>query len=426
MVDDDATALPDPDRTVLVPTPRRGARPVARAAPPAIEPPPFDATAGVNPLVAAANPLLDLIPELARMSVQPDVRRLRTGLADGIRDFEARGKSASISTRKIVAARYLLCAFIDEVVLSTPWGAASDWARNSLLEEFHAETRGGEKAFELLKRLSDAPADNADLLQLFHIALALGFEGRYRDTTGARTQTEAIQDGLAKLLAVPAQAPPLSLRTAPAAVEKSALVRVLPLWVIALAGGALLVAAYLGFGAHLDRSAREAFRRILAVPGELRVEAAARAGRARLAPLLASDVQSGAIQVRDEAMQSIVTIRADALFDADGADVATRMLPVLARVARALASAEPAASILVVGHTDDAAVRSVRFPSNWHLSRARARSVLDVLAGEPGLSERIRRDARAEGRGEAEPVALGDPAANRRIEIVLQLVRPDA
>ena len=64
-------------------------------------------------------------------------------------------------------------------------------------------------------------------------------------------------------------------------------------------------------------------------------------------------------------------------------------------------------------------IRTLRFPSNWHLSESRAQAVRDMLvaAGVP----RVR--VRAEGRADAEPVAPNDTPANRalnrRVEITL-------
>jgi type VI secretion system protein ImpK len=74
--------------------------------------------------------------------------------------------------------------------------------------------------------------------------------------------------------------------------------------------------------------------------------------------------------------------------------------------------------VLVTGHTDNQPIRSVRYPSNWHLSQERAGSVKALLAGviKP---ERLR----AEGRADAEPVeSNATPAGrarNRRVEITL-------
>ena len=63
--------------------------------------------------------------------------------------------------------------------------------------------------------------------------------------------------------------------------------------------------------------------------------------------------------------------------------------------------------------------RSLQFPSNWHLSEARATSVRALLQRDGVPAERLQ----ARGKGEAEPVAPNDSAANRarnrRVEIEL-------
>jgi type VI secretion system protein ImpK len=54
-------------------------------------------------------------------------------------------------------------------------------------------------------------------------------------------------------------------------------------------------------------------------------------------------------------------------------------------------------------------VLSARFPSNWHLSQARAEAVRDMLAARAGTPGRFS----AEGRGDAEPIVPNDTSANR-------------
>jgi type VI secretion system protein ImpK len=79
--------------------------------------------------------------------------------------------------------------------------------------------------------------------------------------------------------------------------------------------------------------------------------------------------------------------------------------------------------VKVTGHTDDQPIRSVRFPSNWHLSKERALSVMRILTEKGTLQSRLS----AEGRADAEPIALNDTPAdrarNRRVEITLSVPR---
>ena len=81
--------------------------------------------------------------------------------------------------------------------------------------------------------------------------------------------------------------------------------------------------------------------------------------------------------------------------------------------------------VIIAGHTDNQPIRSLRFPSNWHLSKDRAASARAVLAGfvKP---ERLT----AEGRADTEPVADNNSvegrARNRRVEITLLATNPPA
>jgi len=147
------------------------------------------------------------------------------------------------------------------------------------------------------------------------------------------------------------------------------------------------------------------------------------AAKPRLAPLLADDLNAGALEVVDEVQRSIVTLSADALFVPGSAQLQAAQRERLRRIAQALAGL--AGRVEVVGHTDDQALESLRFPSNWHLSRERAQAVAAALV-ESGLpAARVR----AEGRAETEPRAPNDtPAArarNRRVEVQLLLPRPE-
>src|SRR5437660_42153 len=74
----------------------------------------------------------------------------------------------------------------------------------------------------------------------------------------------------------------------------------------------------------------------------------------------------------------------------------------------------------VIGHSDNIPIRTLRFPSNWELSKARAESVARLLAAGIGPGR-----IRADGRGDAEPVTANDTpqgrAKNRRVEITLHV-----
>ena len=55
-----------------------------------------------------------------------------------------------LDTRSLRAARYALCATIDDMILSTPWGRTSSWVQQSMTSIFHNEVTGGERFYEIL------------------------------------------------------------------------------------------------------------------------------------------------------------------------------------------------------------------------------------------------------------------------------------
>src|SRR3954465_9840120 len=192
----------DSERTVIIPTPQGRAAPGARAAAPpvmTVESTQPAHVSGLNPLVAAANPLLDLVPQLRATLQHPDPMGLRDALVRDLKAFEGRARAAGVSPEAIIGARYALCTMLDEVAASTPWGSGV-WAKQSLLVLFHNETWGGEKFFMLLSKLAQQPAQNRDLLELLYACLALGFEGRYRVIDNGRAQLEQLRERLAEIL----------------------------------------------------------------------------------------------------------------------------------------------------------------------------------------------------------------------------------
>ena len=382
--------------------------------------------AGVNPLLSAANVLIGLVRQLRATAAHPDPARLRSQLLDRVTEFESAASTAGVPAHQIVAARYLLCAFVDEVVEATPWGAGGVWAGANLLQEFHEETTGGDKAFKVLDRLCQDPATNRDLLELFYVCIALGFEGRFHGIKDAREQLDAIAERVLETVhpvALRQPARTLSLQWEGVVTRGNRDLTRLPVWVVLVVGAALVLGFALLVNAQLDRLAQPLFRQIHELPMALRVERPTLAAKARLAPLLQADIAAGAIEVRDEPLRSVVTVPADALFDAGSARLEPRQLALLGRIAAALKDLQ--GQVAVIGHTDSTPTNSLQFPSNWNLSFARAQAVLDGLVQQGLKSDR----AHAQGHADIDPRARsGSPdeaAQNRRIEIELRLVRPD-
>jgi type VI secretion system protein ImpK len=422
---DDPFALPDSERTIIMPTPGgRGAPAAQQAAPPPGEDfthQPAPDAGGINPLVAAANPLLDVVPQLRATLQHPDPARLRDSLALSIRTFETRAQAAGVRPEHIIAARYALCTLLDEAAAATPWGGSGTWASHSLLVMFHNEAWGGEKFFQLLSKLAQDPAANRDLLELMYVCLALGFKGRYQVLDNGKAALDALRERLAGMLRQQQgeYERALSPHWQGAVPARKTLFTALPLWITLGALGLLVAGAYFAFDFALNDKSDPVYARIAAL-GQATAPALPTplpATQPRLAALLEPDIAAGTLDVRDEANRSVVTLRGDRLFAPGSAQVEDQYGATLQHVARALNTVP--GPVRVIGHTDNQPIRSPRFPSNWHLSQARAEAVAALLGAQAAPPGRFR----AEGRADAEPLgpngSAEQRARNRRVEIVL-------
>jgi len=100
----------------------------------------------------------------------------------------------------LMAYRYILCAFLDEAVMGTKWGASSIWAEYSMLSRFHNETWGGEKVFTIISRLEKDRYRYKDLLEFVYRCLILGFEGKFRVIKNGKEERDKIISKLYNLL----------------------------------------------------------------------------------------------------------------------------------------------------------------------------------------------------------------------------------
>lgn len=422
---DDPFSTLDGGRTFILPTPG-GARPPAPPAAPAAASGADVAgdiampEAGLNPLVALAHPLLMLVMQVRAASQVAHPAALKEAMAQGLRDFEAKARAQGMASERVLAARYILCTALDEAAAGTPWGGGGQWAQHNLLVTFHNETYGGEKVFQLMVKLAEDPATNRDLLELIYATLNLGFEGRYGVVEGGRAKMEAVREQLAQMLRKVRgdYATPLAQHWQGQAQRKRSVLTWLPLWVSAAVVTLLLVGVYVLLAGWLGDRSDPVFGEIQGLRLAPPVPAApAPVAKPRLAQFLQADIKAGLVTVRDEVDRSVVTVRGDGLFEPGSVALAGGREALMQRIADAMARVGGA--VLVTGHTDAQPIRSLRFPSNWHLSQERAQVVGRMLV-EGGIpAERLR----AEGRADAEPVAPNDNAEhraqNRRVEMTL-------
>jgi type VI secretion system protein ImpK len=384
---------------------------------------------GANPLIAAAAPLLVAATRIGRGRA-PDPEQLRRSMVEAVREFESRAVATGLATRSLRAARYALCATIDDLVLSTPWGSSSSWVTRSLTSSFHNEVTGGERFFSILEQMQQDPGRHAEVIELMYLCASLGFEGRYRVLGRGVAALTELRDGLYR--GIRQRRGEFERELSPQWRGINTANRLgwrIPLWLVGVGTLGLACMIYLAFNLALAGASDIAFGQFAALPphGPVKIAraappppppaASAPAAPSSLHKFLQPEIDAGLVQVLEDPQSVTVRLVNRTMFASGSAELSPAAMPLLTRIGTAVRD-EPG-NVLVNGYTDNQPIRTVRFPSNWQLSQARAEAVAKVLAAQLPAD----RPVKAAGKGDAEPLLPNTTAEgrerNRRTEIVL-------
>lgn len=385
---------------------------------------------GMNQLNACAAPLFSLISRIRNRAQHMDPDKLRESVVSEVRAFENRALQAGIPAQTVKIARYALCATLDDVVLNTPWGGQSSWGLQSMVGTFHRETVGGDRFYDLLARLEKEPANNLDLLEFIYMCLSLGFEGRLRVEQGGSDKHLQIRLGLARIIR--AQRGPVERDLSPHWEGISKPFRALSawrlVWIALGVTGLLLVMEFAGLSYALSNRTENLLGQMSVIDSGPVAELQRRAPPPpptvverpqleKVVEFLQPEIDEGLVTVFQEGNTLIIRIAGSGMFGSGSDQLEEPFVTPIERVARSL-NDEPG-KLIIAGHSDNVPIRSSRFPSNMHLSLARAKSVMAKIAETLEDPSRLS----AEGRADHEPIADNATregrAENRRIEVLL-------
>ena len=378
-----------------------------------------------NILIDEAGALFSLVSPIRHTKQHADVAGLKTQCVQLISQYEQQLRNKGISAELIEKARYCMCSFIDETVLNTSWGGNSEWATESLLSTFHNETFGGEYFFTLLDNAIASPKEHLLLLELQYLCLSFGFVGKMRIEERGYEKLEQYRERAFKAIR--------SVRGEPArelspgwrsqVVAANQLTDEFPLWVLASVVAAALLGCYMLLNYQINQYSNTVHRRLNNLiswqqdSAEQPASAKARQDAIRLQQLLQTEMRRDLLQVIELPDRVRIRVGLDQLFSPGSTGINEGFVPVASKIARALEGTQ--GRILVSGYTDDIPIFTSKYPSNWHLSLARANAMADTLASGADLRGRLW----PEGHGDANPIAPNDSAANRalnrRVEIDL-------
>lgn len=390
------------------------------------------AMTGMNQLTACASTLFALISRIRNRAQHMDPDKLRQSVVAEVRGFENRALQAGIAAQTVKIARYAMCATLDDVVLNTPWGGQSSWGLQSMVGTFHRETVGGDRFYDLLARLEKEPGGNIDMLEFLYMCMSLGFEGRLRVEQGGLEKHMQIRGALARIIR--AQRGPVERDLAPhwQGLKKpfKALSAWRLIWISLTVTTLLLGMQFVGLSWALSNQTERVIGQLSIVDSGPVAELERRAPPppptpptpivvdqvAKVSGFLEPEIAEGIIEVFQKGNTLIIRVAGTGMFGSGSDKLQADFGPRINRLAQALNDEKGA--LIVVGHSDNVPIRSSRFPSNMHLSLARAKSVMagmaDVLSDPNRLS--------AEGRADKEPLADNSSregrARNRRIEVL--------
>ncbi len=119
---------------------------------------------------------LVLFRERVQSAAPPKLEEVRREIDDIFASMEAkvtRQPSLAPAYRQV---HYALIAFADEVILSSGWKYARQWEKELLEQKFFGTNVAGDRFFELVSRLDEAPRE---VVAIYYFCLALGFRGHF-------------------------------------------------------------------------------------------------------------------------------------------------------------------------------------------------------------------------------------------------------
>lgn len=197
-----------------------------------------------------------------------DADAFREQVKEFLREFERGADRLRAPAEDVYLAKYAFCALVDEAVLMSQFKVRDAWERQPLQLQFFGEQLAGENFFKRLEELRRQGAARVQALEVFHMCLLLGFQGKYllEGTEKLNYLTARLGDEIAHLKGQRASFAP---HWAPPDQVAHTLKNEVPLWVIGSVFALLGLVAFLGLRWSLDRSTHaelSAYRQLIKLP----------------------------------------------------------------------------------------------------------------------------------------------------------------
>lgn len=182
------------------------------------------------------------IRETANLGQSDQLRRL---LNSYFKDFERTALSHRKPAEAVEQSKYALAAFIDETVINGENNCREAWIADPIAVTFFNDSLAGENFFKRLEALLPDMKRNLEIIEVYYLCLALGFQGRYR-LSGAELLPNVVRNLLRRIEGV--KGPPPKAISPSANVHPGMKGREKSGRGLVIASGALLIVAALVYG----------------------------------------------------------------------------------------------------------------------------------------------------------------------------------
>jgi type VI secretion system protein ImpK len=94
-------------------------------------------------------------------------------------DIDRSARALGISADDVTAAKYAFCAAVDEIILGSDYAIREAWETRPLQLRLFGDQLAGEHFFQRLEDLRAKGSAHLQALEVYHLCLLLGFQGRF-------------------------------------------------------------------------------------------------------------------------------------------------------------------------------------------------------------------------------------------------------
>src|SRR6185295_3681795 len=199
--------------------------------------------------------LLAFALQLKRSSDPGDAEAMRLKIDEQFRALETKARQSDVPQEDVQQAKYAICAFIDEMILTSSWSLKDSWADKPLQLAYFNDFSAGEEFYNKVDVLRGSKR-NA-VLEVYYLCLALGFRGKYVDLQGMEKK-KVLMDTMLREMRGAAPAAPGAVGLSPSWQPPDAMpgiVKNFPAWFVAAACGLLVILLFILLSTLLGSSA---------------------------------------------------------------------------------------------------------------------------------------------------------------------------